>query len=248
MKAIIVIPARLKSTRLPDKVLLDLGGKPVIQRVYEACIKAKLHQEVWIAADSQLVFNLCKQFTPNVIMTKEEHPSGTDRIAEVVQRIPCDIVVNVQGDEPFFDADIIDRLIAALQQSDAQMASVCAPVETLDELHNPNLVKVVTDVNGYALYFSRFRIPYSRDKVLEEADASLYKKHMGVYAYRAEFLAKFIQLPPSFLEGSEKLEQLRALENGYKIKMIEVAGFEKGIDTPEDLEHARKKIENNGTI
>ncbi|RWY57407.1 3-deoxy-manno-octulosonate cytidylyltransferase [Mucilaginibacter gilvus] len=246
MKAIIVIPARLKSTRLPDKVLLDLGGKPVIQRVYEACMRAKLHQEVWIAADSDVVFNLCKQFTPNVLMTSEEHPSGTDRIAEVVEKIPCDIVVNVQGDEPFFDADIIDRLITALRESDAAMASVCAPVETLDELHNPNLVKVVTDVNGYALYFSRFRIPYSRDKILE--DPSGYKKHMGVYAYRAEFLSKFIQLPVSFLEGSEKLEQLRALENGYKIKMIEVTGFEKGIDTPEDLELARKKIENNGTI
>lgn len=246
MKAIIVIPARLRSTRLENKVLLDLGGKPVIQRVYEACTKAKLHQEVWIAADSDVVFNLCKGFTPNVLMTAEEHPSGTDRIAEVAAKIPCDIIVNVQGDEPFFDADIIDRLITALHESDATMASVCAPVETLDELHNPNLVKVVTDVNGYALYFSRFRIPYSRDKILE--DATGYKKHMGVYAYRADFLAKFIQLPVSFLEGSEKLEQLRALENGYKIKMIEVAGFEKGIDTPEDLELARKKIEDNGII
>jgi len=246
MKAIIVIPARLKSTRLPNKVLLDLGGKPVIQWVYESCLKANLHQEVWIAADSEEVFNLCKQFTPNVLMTKEEHPSGTDRIAEVVEKIPCDIVINVQGDEPFFDADIIDRLITALRGSDAAMASACAPVESMDELHNPNLVKVVTDVNGYALYFSRFRIPYSRDRILEEPTG--YKKHMGVYAYRADFLGKFIQLPVSFLEASEKLEQLRALENGYKIKMIEVAGFEKGIDTPEDLELARKKIENNGTI
>ncbi|MBD1363888.1 3-deoxy-manno-octulosonate cytidylyltransferase [Mucilaginibacter sp. ZT4R22] len=246
MKAIIVIPARLKSTRLPDKVLLDLGGKPVIQRVYEACMQAKLHQEVWIAADSDVVFNLCKQFTPNVLMTREEHPSGTDRIAEVAAKIPCDIVINVQGDEPFFDADIVDRLITALQQSDAAMASVCAPVETIDELHNPNLVKLVVDVNGNAIYFSRYPVPYSRDVILE--DASAYKKHMGVYAYRAEFLKKFIQLPVSFLERSEKLEQLRAIENGYKIKMIEVAGFQKGIDTPEDLEHARKKIENNGTI
>ena len=246
MKTIIVIPARLKSTRLPDKVMLDLGGKPVIQRVYEACLQAKLHQEVWIAADSAVVFDLCKTFTPNVLMTREEHPSGTDRIAEVIEKISCDLVVNVQGDEPFFDAAIIDRLIDAMQHSDAAMASVCAPVESLDELHNPNLVKVVTDVNGYALYFSRFRIPYSRDKILEEPTG--YKKHMGVYAYRADFLAKFIRLPVSFLEGSEKLEQLRALENGYKIKMIEVAGFEKGIDTPEDLELARKKIENDGTV
>nr|WP_067058219.1 3-deoxy-manno-octulosonate cytidylyltransferase [Mucilaginibacter sp. L294] len=246
MKAIIVIPARLKSTRLPRKVLLDLGGKPVIQRVYEACLKATLHHEVWIAADSDEVFNICKGFTPHVLMTKEEHPSGTDRIAEVIETVICDIVVNVQGDEPFFDAGIIDRLITALQQSDAAMASVCAPVANIGELHNPNLVKVITDVNGNAIYFSRFAIPFSRDKEVD--DVSVYKKHMGVYAYKASFLKEFITMPVSFLESTEKLEQLRAIENGYKIKMIEVNGIEKGIDTPEDLELARKKIKDNGII
>jgi 3-deoxy-manno-octulosonate cytidylyltransferase (CMP-KDO synthetase) len=197
MKAIIVIPARLKSTRLPRKVLLDLGGKPVIQRVYEACLKATLHHEIWIAADDVEVFNICKQFTPNVLMTKEEHPSGTDRIAEVIETVTCDMVVNVQGDEPFFDAGIIDRLITALQQSDAVMASVCAPVANIDELHNPNLVKVITDVNGNAIYFSRFAIPFSRDKEVD--DVSVYKKHMGVYAYKASFLKEFITKPVSFL-------------------------------------------------
>jgi 3-deoxy-manno-octulosonate cytidylyltransferase (CMP-KDO synthetase) len=246
MKAIIVIPARLKSTRLPRKVLLDLGGKPVIQRVYEACLKATLHHEVWIAADSDEVFNICKGFTPNVLMTKEEHPSGTDRIAEVIETVACDIVVNVQGDEPFFDAGIIDRLITALQRGDAVMASVCAPVANIEELYNPNLVKVITDVNGNAIYFSRFAIPFSRDKEVE--DVSVYKKHMGVYAYKASFLKEFITLPVSFLESTEKLEQLRAIENGYKIKMIEVRGIEKGIDTPKDLELARKKIKDNGII
>jgi 3-deoxy-manno-octulosonate cytidylyltransferase (CMP-KDO synthetase) len=246
MKAIIVIPARLKSTRLPRKVLLDLGGKPVIQRVYEACLKATLHHEVWIAADSDEVFNICKGFTPNVLMTKEEHPSGTDRIAEVIETINCDIVVNVQGDEPFFDAGIVDRLITALQQSDAVMASVCAPVANIGELHNPNLVKVITDVNGNAIYFSRFAIPFSRDKEVD--DVSIYKKHMGVYGYKASFLKEFITMPVSFLESTEKLEQLRAIENGYKIKMIEVKGIEKGIDTPDDLELARKKIKDNGII
>ena len=246
MKAIIVIPARLKSSRLPRKVLLDLGGKPVIQRVYEACLKATLHHEIWIAADSDEVFNICKGFTPNVLMTKEEHPSGTDRIAEVIETVACDMVVNVQGDEPFFDAGIIDRLITALQQNDAVMASVCAPVANIDELNNRNLVKVITDVNGNAIYFSRFAIPFSRDKEVE--DVSVYKKHMGVYAYKASFLKEFITMPVSFLESTEKLEQLRAIENGYKIKMIEVKGIEKGIDTPEDLEHARKKIKDNGII
>ncbi|MBD1386243.1 3-deoxy-manno-octulosonate cytidylyltransferase [Mucilaginibacter rigui] len=246
MKANIVIPARLKSTRLPRKVLLDLGGKPVIQRVYEACLKATLHHEIWIAADSDEVFNICKGFTPNVLMTKEEHPSGTDRIAEVIETVSCDMVVNVQGDEPFFDAGIIDRLITALQQSDAVMASVYAPVANIDELNNPNLVKVVTDVNGNAIYFSRFAIPFSRDREVE--DVSAYKKHMGVYAYKTSFLKEFITMPVSFLESTEKLEQLRAIENGYKIKMIEVKDIEKGIDTPEDLTLARKKIKDNGII
>ncbi|WP_374950602.1 3-deoxy-manno-octulosonate cytidylyltransferase [Mucilaginibacter sp.] len=246
MKTIIVIPARLQSTRLPRKVLLDLGGKPVIQRVYEACLQSALHQEIWIAADDQEVFDLCKTFTGNVLMTRVDHPSGTDRIAEVASNIKCDLVINVQGDEPFFDATIIDRLITAMQQSNADMGSVYAPVETIDELHNPNLVKLVTDADDFAVYFSRYAIPYSRDRILE--DASGYKKHMGVYAYKASFLPEFVKLPVSFLERSEKLEQLRALENGYKIKMIAVAGFEKGIDTPEDLEHARKKLADNGII
>ncbi|QXV67031.1 3-deoxy-manno-octulosonate cytidylyltransferase [Mucilaginibacter sp. 21P] len=246
MKTVIVIPARLNSTRLPLKVLLDLGGKPVIQRVYEACAKAKLHHEIWIAADSQEVMDACKKFTDHVLMTSPEHPSGTDRIAEVIKTIECDLVINVQGDEPFFDPGIVDRLITAMRQSDAAMASVCAPVENLDELNNPNLVKVITDVNGYAIYFSRFAIPFSRDK--EVADVSVYRKHMGIYAYRTNFLKEFITMPVSFLEQTEKLEQLRAIENGYKIKMIEVKSIEKGIDTPEDLELARKKLKQNGTI
>jgi len=246
MKAIIVIPARLKSTRLPEKVLLDLGGKPMIQRVYEACLHSKLHHEIWIAADSDLVYKVCKQFTENVLMTNPEHPSGTDRIAEVTAKIDCDIVINVQGDEPFFDANIVDSLIDVLGSSDAAMASVCAPVASVQELNNPNLVKVITDVNSNAIYFSRFPVPYSRDRDVE--DTSVYKKHMGVYGYKADFLKNFVSLPVSFLETTEKLEQLRAIENGYKIKMIQVQAFEKGIDTIEDLEHARQKFNDDGII
>ena len=246
MKAVIIIPARLRSTRLPNKVLLKLGDKPIIQRVYEACSRATTHHEIWIAADSKEVFKTCKGFTSNVIMTKEEHPSGTDRIAEVIETVACDIVVNVQGDEPFFDAGIIDMLIGVLKQRDVVMASVCAPLINADELNNPNLVKVVTDINNNAIYFSRFAIPFSRDSKVE--DFSVYKKHMGIYAYKASFLKDFVNMPVSFLETTEKLEQLRAIENGYKIKMIEVKGFEKGIDTPDDLELARKKIKENGII
>jgi 3-deoxy-manno-octulosonate cytidylyltransferase (CMP-KDO synthetase) len=246
MKVVIVIPARLNSSRLPGKVLLDLGGKPVIQRVYETCLKATLHHPVWIAVDSAEVFHVCRQFTANVMMTKVDHPSGTDRIAEVIETIVCDVVVNVQGDEPFFDAEIIDRLVTALQQSDASMASVCAPIENYEELNNPNLVKVITDVSGDAIYFSRAAIPFLRDKSIE--DLSVCKKHMGIYAYKASFLKQFVRMPVSFLENSEKLEQLRAIENGFKIRMIEVKSFEKGIDTLEDLELARKKIIDNGTV
>jgi 3-deoxy-manno-octulosonate cytidylyltransferase (CMP-KDO synthetase) len=246
MSVIIVIPARLNSSRLPRKVLLDLGGKSVIQRVYETCIKGAPHHQVLIAVDSAEVFNVCKQFTPNVIMTKVEHPSGTDRIAEVIETVPCDIVVNVQGDEPFFDGEIINRLVIALQQSDASMASVCAPIENSEELNNPNLVKVITDLNNNAIYFSRAAIPFCRDIGTE--DVFLYKKHMGIYAYKASFLKEFIEMPVSFLESTERLEQLRAIENGFKIKMIEVKRFEKGIDTLEDLELARQKIKDNGTV
>ncbi len=240
MKTIVVIPARLKSTRLPNKILLDLGGKPLVQRVFETCCQGIESGNVWIACDDDSVEKVCLGFTQNVLLTNPNHASGTDRIAEVANKIECDIVVNVQGDEPFFESGIIEKLSNALKNGSTQMASVFARVETLDELNNPNLVKVVTDNNSTAIYFSRLPIPYARNS--SEMVLGNYKKHLGIYAYKKDFLLKYSKMKVSFLEDMEKLEQLRAIENGTKILMLETNIFEKGIDTLEDLELARKKI------
>lgn len=241
MKSVIVIPARLHSTRLPEKVLLDLGGKPVVQWVYEACKKSRLAQEVWIAVDSEKVAAVCNSFCDKVVMTDPAHTSGTDRIAEVSARIDCDIVINVQGDEPFFEAETADRLIAALQDEHEVMASVYGEIASEEELNNPNLVKVITNATSHAIYFSRLPLPYNRDG--QAIPFQQYKKHMGVYGYKSAFIQTFAKLPAGFLEQMEKLEQLRAIENGYSIKMIRAERFEKGIDTLEDLQMARKLIQ-----
>jgi 3-deoxy-manno-octulosonate cytidylyltransferase (CMP-KDO synthetase) len=242
MKTIVVIPARLKSTRLPNKILLDLGGKPLVQRVFETCCQGIDAENVWIACDDVGVEKLCQSFTNNVFLTDPNHVSGTDRIAEIANQIECDIVVNVQGDEPFFEAEILGKLSNALQDGSIQMASVFARVETLEELNNPNLVKVVTDHNSHAIYFSRLPIPFVRNS--DELILGNYKKHLGIYAYKKDFLLQYSKMKVSFLEDMEKLEQLRAIENGTKILMLETKIFEKGIDTLEDLEAARKKIKN----
>lgn len=240
MKPAIIIPARLRSTRLPNKVLLDLAGKPVIQRVYEACLKSKLCNDIYIAVDDPTVQQACAKFTDKVIFTSPDHSSGTSRMTEAIKHIDADLVINVQGDEPFIDAATIDQLISALTDShNAEIASAFSRIKTEKELNNPNLVKVVTDNYSNAIYFSRFPIPYNRDN--QQVNPENYKKHIGIYGYKRTFLENFSLLTPSFLENSEKLEQLRFIENGYKIKMIEVSAFEKGIDTPEDLQWAREK-------
>jgi len=236
----VIIPARLKSTRLPEKILLDLGGKPLIERVFEKCCQATSPEDIWIACDDTRVFELCKKFTQNVKLTNPNHQSGTDRIAEVAAELDCEIIVNLQGDEPFFDKKIISDLSSALKNSQAAMASVFAYLESKDDVNNPNLVKVVTDKDGFALYFSRHAIPFMRDAT--EGAAVQYKKHIGIYAYKREFLLQFANLPLSYLENMEKLEQLRALESGFKILMLQTNSFEKGIDTPEDLENARLRF------
>jgi 3-deoxy-manno-octulosonate cytidylyltransferase (CMP-KDO synthetase) len=242
MRTVVVIPARLKSTRLPEKILLDLGGKPLIQRVFETCCLGISPENIWIACDDESVEKVSLEFTPNVILTNPNHASGTDRIAEVANTLECDIVINVQGDEPFFESAIIGRLSKALYNENTQMASVFARVETLEELNNPNLVKVVTDHNSHAIYFSRLPIPFVRNS--DELILGNYKKHLGIYAYKKEFLLRYSKMKESFLENMEKLEQLRAIENGTKILMLETKIFEKGIDTLEDLELARKIINN----
>ncbi len=242
MKAVIIIPARLGSTRLPNKVLLDLNGKPLIQRTWEACKDSKVCSDIFIAVDDLLVYEVCRKFTPNVILTSTEHISGTSRMTEAYLHTGADIIVNVQGDEPFIDPATIDALANALiEDENVLIASAYSEIKSVEEISNPNIVKVVTDLNANAIYFSRFAIPYNRDNKI--INLSAYKKHIGIYGYKREFLENFTNLRTSFLENSERLEQLRFLENGYSIKMIKVDTFEKGIDTEEDLIWARKKFE-----
>lgn len=241
MKKIVVIPARLNSSRLPNKVLLNLKGKTVVQRVYEQCKKAKNIDEVYIAIDSFEVQDSCKSFTQNIIMTKDIHESGTDRIAEAVLDIEYDVVINVQGDEPFIDPNLIDELVNSFDNTQTQIASAMHKISKVEELKSHNVVKVTIDKNNEALYFSRSIIPHHRDEwesLLchhETIPEPLrFFRHLGIYGYTKEFLLSYSKMEPTYLERLEKLEQLRVLENGYKIKMIETTYNSIGIDTKED--------------
>ena len=246
MKKVIIIPARLDSSRLPKKVLLDLKGKTVIQRVYEQCLKVKNVDGVYVATDSIEIKEVCETFTNNVIITKSTHKSGTDRIGEAVSAIDCDIVINVQGDEPFIEPSLIEALVNSFSNSEISMSSAMSKISNVKDLQNTNVVKVVTDLHNNALFFSRSLIPFPRDvkeisiakEVIEE---SQFFRHIGIYGYRKDFLLHFVNLEQSYLEKVEKLEQLRALENGFKIKMIEANSSLIGIDTQEDYEEALKK-------
>ena len=245
MKKIVVIPARLNSTRLPNKVLLDLNGKSVVQRVYEQCKKAQSIDEVYIATDSQKVKEVCSSFTNNIILTDEKHQSGTDRIAEAISDIDCDIIINVQGDEPFIEPSLIDKLANSFKNSDTIMSSAMHKISKVEELKSPNVVKVTIDKNSNALYFSRSIIPHHRDEwetlLNHHIDIPVplkFYRHLGIYGYTKDFLIKYSQMEQSYLERLEKLEQLRVLENGYKIKMIETNYNSIGIDTQEDYKMA----------
>ncbi len=239
MKNIIVIPARLNSTRLPRKVLLDLGGKPVIQHVYERCKKVISVNEVYIAVDNVEVLDICKQFTDSAIITSEDHQSGTDRIAEIVHKVDCDNVINVQGDEPFIDPILISNVLDALENPTVDISTACVQIKFREEIFDPNVVKVVKDESNYALYFSRSPIPYDRD---DSGQIGGFFRHLGIYGYKKTSLLKFVNYPLHFLESIEKLEQLRALANCMKIKVIESQHTGFGIDTKEDLEKARDLI------
>jgi len=246
MKKVIVIPARLDSSRLPKKVLLDLKGKTVIQRVYEQCLKVKNVDGVYIATDSIEIKEVCESFTDKVVITKSTHQSGTDRIGEAVSAIDCDIVINVQGDEPFIEPSLIEALVNSFSNSDILMSSAMSKINNVKDLQNTNVVKVVTDLHNNALFFSRSLLPFPRDvKEISIAKEVLEKgqffRHIGIYGYRKDFLLQFVNMEQSYLEKVEKLEQLRALENGFKIKMIEANSSLNGIDTREDYEEALKK-------
>lgn len=232
MKVLCVIPARYASTRLPGKPLSMIAGKPMIQHVYERACQAHLPNEVVVATDNELVEKAVLDFGGKAVMTSPDHPSGTDRLAEVALMYPdVDVIVNVQGDEPMIPPEVIDRLAEAFNgDADLNMATMKVVMDE-EDYENPAAVKVVTDQQGYALYFSRSLMPYPRNK----PEGFKVFKHVGIYAYRRNFLLKYAALAPTPLEKAESLEQLRALENGYKIKVLESDFQGIGVDTPEDL-------------
>ncbi|MDG1729550.1 MAG: 3-deoxy-manno-octulosonate cytidylyltransferase [Algibacter sp.] len=234
-----MIPARYAASRFPGKLMQDLGGKTVIQRTYEATVATKLFDDVFVVTDSAIIYNEIANNGGKVIMSKKEHDCGSDRIAEAVESMDIDIVINVQGDEPFTDKESLAKLIEVFKNDDNKtidLASLMVHITDEDEINNPNTVKVVIDQSNFALYFSRSPIPFPRDKNTRIK----YYKHKGVYAFRKEAILDFYKLPMQSLEATEKLEQLRYLEYGKRIKMVEtnVQGVE--IDTPEDLERAKK--------
>ncbi|WP_181364039.1 3-deoxy-manno-octulosonate cytidylyltransferase [Algibacter marinivivus] len=234
-----MIPARYAASRFPGKLMQDLGGKTVILRTYEATVATKLFDDVIVVTDSKIIYDEIESNGGKVMMSKKEHDCGSDRIAEAVEFLDVDIVINVQGDEPFTDAISLAKLIDVFKDDDKKnidLASLMVHITDEDEINNPNTVKVVLDQSNFALYFSRSPIPYPRDK---NAGAKYYK-HKGVYAFRKEAILDFYRLPMQSLEATEKLEQLRYLEYGKRIRMVEtdVQGIE--IDTPEDLERAKK--------
>lgn len=243
MQKIAVIPARYGATRFPAKLMQNLGGKPVIVQTYLATIKTQLFDEVYVVTDNQEIFNAITQHQGKAIMSQKEHICGSDRIAEAVEHIPAEIIVNVQGDEPFIDKESLKTLLHVFEndpQKQIDLASLMTPIHSQEDIQNPNNVKVITDVHQFALYFSRAAIPFQRD-----ANSSFeYMKHIGVYAFRKQALMDFYRLPMRSLEANEKLEQLRYLEYGKRIKMVKTHKISIGIDTPEDLEKARKLFEN----
>lgn len=229
MKIVGIIPARKNSTRLPNKVLLDINGKPMIQHVYENLIKAKL-ESVIVACDDEDVFRTVLSFGGKAIITAKDHINGTSRIAEVARNIDADYIINVQGDEPLIKACMINDLISAIDQN----VKVITLKQKLDnDIDNPNIVKVITDYNDNAIYFSRSRIPFNRNNDVQ------YYKHIGVYCYDREFLFDYINMIPTKLEEAESLEQLRIIENGYVIKVIESDYSSIGVDTLQDLKIVR---------
>lgn len=250
MKTVVLIPARLGSSRLPEKVILDICGKPMVQHVYEVAKKAKSIDDVYISTDSLKVKEICESFTNNIIMTDENHQSGTDRIAQAVEDIDCDFVINVQGDEPLMDYKLIDELALILQHKNLNMVSAMHRIDSVDDLVSPNSVKVIVDKNSDAIYFSRSIIPYNRDEqnsILENTTIpSIYSyyKHIGIYGYLKNFLKDIVITEQTKLEKSEKLEQLRVLENGYKIHMIKTDYVPVGVDVQEDLEKVREMLIN----
>jgi len=263
MTAIVIIPARYDSTRFPGKPLAPLNGKPLIQHVYENSKKSKLAEDVIVATDSTPIFKAVAGFGGKAVMTSDKHTSGTDRIAEAVASLDYDIIVNVQGDEPLIRPAMIDDVISLLDDKKASIGTLMKKIENPEEIFDPNVVKVVCDKEGFAMYFSRAPIPFDRDKWKVKSEELKVKneeskrkieletfnfqlstfnffKHLGIYSYRRDALLSFAKMEPVELEQTEKLEQLRALVNGLRIKVKETSFETIGVDTPQDLERVKK--------
>jgi 3-deoxy-manno-octulosonate cytidylyltransferase (CMP-KDO synthetase) len=243
MKFIGIIPARYASTRFPGKPLAMLGGKPVIQRVYEQVVSVL--GEAYVATDDERIFKAVESFGGRAVMTRSDHKSGTDRIEEAAQKLQtdADVIINVQGDEPFIQKSQLETVKHLFDDPQTQIATLGKPFEAMEGVENPNSPKIVCDINGYAMYFSRSVIPHIRGKEQSEWLLNFpYLKHIGLYAYRRNVLAEITKLPQSPLELAESLEQLRWLQNGYRIKVGLTDVETVGIDTPEDLERAEQFI------
>ncbi len=243
MKIVGIIPARYASTRFPGKPLALIAGKPLIQHVVEQCQKAKALGEVVVATDDTRIWEVVQNFC-RVEMTRPDHPSGSDRIAEVAGRCQCDAVVNIQGDEPLIDPKVIDAVAGAMKRD--EMSTAATRIRDAGELDNPNVVKVVVNAAGRALYFSRRTIPYLREAASgsgnEQLAAFAFLKHLGIYGYRRETLLRLVKFPVSPLENAEKLEQLRALENGIPIAVEQVDYDSVGVDVPGDVKRVEKLL------
>ncbi|WP_417363447.1 3-deoxy-manno-octulosonate cytidylyltransferase [Galbibacter sp.] len=239
MKIISMIPARYAASRFPGKLMQDLSGETVILRTYKAAVRTGLFDDVFVVTDSEIIYDEIVKNGGKAIRSVKEHDCGSDRIAEAVEHMDVDIVVNVQGDEPFTDRESLEKVIQVFKDDalkEVDLASLMTKIDDWDEINNPNTVKVITDQRNFAMYFSRSPIPYQRD----QQTAVSYYKHKGVYAFRKDAIVDFYRLPMRMLEATEKIEAIRYLEYGKKIKMVETDSEGIEIDTPEDLERAKK--------
>jgi 3-deoxy-manno-octulosonate cytidylyltransferase (CMP-KDO synthetase) len=257
MKITAIIPARYGSTRFEGKPLVDILGKPMIQWVYEGVRESKLIEEVIVATDDQRILEAVQGFGGRAVMTSPDHPTGTDRVAEVARKLRSEIIVNVQGDEPLIKGTVIDKAIQPLLgEPDLSMSTLITRIEEVKDWLNPHIVKVVVDEKGFALYFSRSPIPFPRDLQIDRLESNPFGtkrplpkrvfKHIGVYIYDRKFLLKFSKMKPTPLEKLEKLEQLRVLEKGYRIKVIPVQYEPVCVDTPEDLRKVISLLAHSG--
>ena len=236
-RVVVVIPARYQSSRFPGKALAEIAGRPMIEHVYRRSVSAAGVHDVIVATDDGRIAEAVTRFGGTAVMTSSHHRTGTDRVAEVAAGLDCDVVVNVQGDEPLIPPAMIEEVIAPLRDAGVVMATLRRRIENPEDLASPHVVKVVVDRDDHALYFSRLPIPYGRD------GSAAAHKHIGLYAYRRSFLLAFATLPQTPLEMAEALEQLRALEHGFRIRTPETIHDSLGVDTPEDLTRARRQLE-----